>query len=156
MMMNCPRAAAIPDRSAEPYPRAATFTTRAPSFLAISTEPSVEPLSATTTSPRSPEDRIASSALPTQMPMEFASFRHGMTTETSTGLSDASGDDCVVADGSVILVSVVVKSGFSAEPRARSAYCGFPLQFARPPLSWRLRCEARQSSQAWDALVTEP
>src|SRR5579863_8516955 len=119
MMMNCPRAAAIPDRSAEPYPRAATFTTRAPSFLAISIEPSVEPLSATTTSPRSPEDRIASSALPTQMPMEFASFRHGMTTETSMGLSDASGDDCVVADGSVILVSVVVKSGFSAEPRAR-------------------------------------
>src|SRR5712664_2415395 len=44
--MNAPRAAAIPARSAEPYPRASTRTTRAPSFSAISTDPSVDPLSA--------------------------------------------------------------------------------------------------------------
>ena len=59
----------------------------------MSIEPSVEPLSATTTSPRRPADLNASSALPTQMPMEFASLRHGMTTETSTGFSAASGGD---------------------------------------------------------------
>src|SRR6266478_2760762 len=82
--MNAPRAAAIPARNAEPYPRASTRTTRAPSFSAISTEPSVDPLSATTTSPRSPFARNASIAFATQIPIEFVSFKHGITTETST------------------------------------------------------------------------
>src|SRR5258707_976216 len=40
----------------------------------MSTEPSVDPLSATTTSPRNPALLNASSALPTQIPIEFASF----------------------------------------------------------------------------------
>src|ERR1700727_2711839 len=105
MMMNGPRAAGIPARNAEPHPRAGTLTTRAPSFSAMSVDPSVEPLSATTTSPRSPADLNASSAFPTQIPIELASLRHGITTDTSTGLSAASSDDCVVAD--VLVVSVV-------------------------------------------------
>src|ERR1700743_2879700 len=111
MMTNCPRAPAIPARRAEPYPRAGTLTTRAPSFSAMSVEPSVEPLSATTTSPRKPADLNASSALPTQIPIELASLRHGMTTETSTGFSAASGDDDENAVAFDLMVSVVVNSG---------------------------------------------
>src|SRR5713101_9211005 len=87
--MNAPRAAAIPARNAEPYPRASTRTTRAPRFSAISIEPSVEPLSATTTSPRIPISRNAANALSTQIPIERASLRQGITTEISGALREA-------------------------------------------------------------------
>ncbi len=70
--------------------------------------------------------------------MEFASLRHGITTDTSTGSSEVSDDACVVAK--VLMVSVV-KSEFSIESVGGTAEHGFPLQFPRPPLSWRLRCE---------------
>src|ERR1700730_11732805 len=46
-------------------------------------EPSVEPLSATITSPRSPALRKEEIAFSTQKANELASFRQGMTTETS-------------------------------------------------------------------------
>src|SRR5215468_7190434 len=46
-------------------------------------EPSVEPLSATITSPRKPAERNAAVALSIQKASELASFRQGMTTETS-------------------------------------------------------------------------
>src|SRR6266404_2105148 len=82
--MNAPRAALIPARSVEPYPRCSTRTTRAPRFSATSIDPSVDPLSATTTSPRSSAARNASIAFETQIPMEFASLKHGITTDTST------------------------------------------------------------------------
>src|SRR6266446_2122303 len=82
--MNAPRAALIPARSVEPYPRCSTRTTRAPRFSATSIDPSVDPLSATTTSPRSSAARNVSIAFETQIPMEFASFKHGITTDTST------------------------------------------------------------------------
>ena len=74
----------MPARRAAPYPRCFTWTTRAPCDSAISIDPSVEPLSATITSPgkASLGERHAN-ALSTQMPREFASFRQGMTTETS-------------------------------------------------------------------------
>src|SRR6266436_4410035 len=48
-------------------------------------EASVEPLSATITSPESPALRNAPIALSTQYASEFASFKQGMTTDTSTG-----------------------------------------------------------------------
>src|SRR5690242_8251487 len=90
MTINGARAAAMPARKAAPYPRCSTRTTRAPSFSASSIDPSVEPLSATTISPRRPAERKASMALVTQMPSEFASFKQGMTTDTSTA-SEAAG-----------------------------------------------------------------
>src|SRR5262245_948931 len=47
MMMYLPRAASILPARAAPYPRTGAFTARAFKFSAISTEPSVLPLSAT-------------------------------------------------------------------------------------------------------------
>src|SRR5271157_4621170 len=51
-------------------------------------EPSVEPLSATTTSPRRPAARNALIALLIQNASEFASFRQGITTDTSKAADD--------------------------------------------------------------------
>jgi hypothetical protein len=62
--------------------------TRAPAALAISVEPSAEPLSATITSPLMPAVRSALSALRTHPPTVSRSFRHGITTDNS-GLSPA-------------------------------------------------------------------
>src|SRR6266849_9669699 len=68
--------------------------TRAPWRSAISTEPSVEPLSATMTSPMRPPFRNAFTALSMQKARELASFRQGITTEIPTGCGTptASGD----------------------------------------------------------------
>ena len=60
------------------------WTTRAPCCCAISTEPSEEPLSETTTSPFTPRAENAFNALSMQPPIEFASLRQGITTDTST------------------------------------------------------------------------
>src|SRR5919198_2817102 len=57
--------------------------TRAPCLQAFSVEPSVEPLSATTTSPRMPASLKAAVALSMQNAMDCASLRQGITTETS-------------------------------------------------------------------------
>src|SRR5260370_40053581 len=84
MMMKGPLAPAMPARNAAPYPRSATRITHAPCSSAIRIESSVEPLSATTTSPDSPAAWNAFMALSTQYATEFASFMHGMTTDTST------------------------------------------------------------------------
>src|SRR6266478_2000270 len=94
--MNAPRAALIPARSVEPYPRCSTRTTRAPRFSATSIDPSVDPLSATTTSPRSSAARNASIAFATQIPIEFASFKHGITTDTSTPASASGAERAAV------------------------------------------------------------
>ena len=59
-------------------------TTRAPAASASSGEPSVEPLSATTTSPSMPSRSIVRSAFPTTIAIDSASFRQGMTTESSS------------------------------------------------------------------------
>jgi hypothetical protein len=80
-----PLAAAIPPMSALPYPRRLTATTRAPSAAAIVGDPSLLPLSATTTSPAIPAAAIVSSAERTQAPTVSASLRQGITTEHSTG-----------------------------------------------------------------------
>jgi hypothetical protein len=50
-------------------------------------EPSVEPLSATITSPRNPALRKEEIAFSTQKASELASLRQGMTTETSNLVS---------------------------------------------------------------------
>src|SRR5215467_11818495 len=47
-------------------------------------EPSVDPLSATTTSPFTPKSWKAARALSMQNAIDSASFRQGITTETST------------------------------------------------------------------------
>src|ERR1700686_931106 len=66
-------------------------------------DPSVEPLSATITSPDKTPSAKARNALSTQMPRELASFRQGMTTETSgPGLGIAASvsvQDCVWPNG---------------------------------------------------------
>src|SRR5579863_4594148 len=115
--MNAPRAAPMPERRADPYPRCGTRTTRAPSFSAISIEPSVEPLSATTTSPHRPAARNASIAFETQTPREFASFKHGITTDTSTWSSTD-------AEAKCNLLSVFgdpILSAFATPPHAITA-----------------------------------
>src|SRR4051812_43123348 len=67
----------------------------------MSLEPSLEPLSATTTSPANPAAAKERIALSTQMPMEFASLRQGMTTDTSSGSSGRvlSGECCGCGEG---------------------------------------------------------
>src|SRR6185503_19273078 len=78
-----PRADAIPASSALPYPRTGTGTTRAPAAVASSRDPSVLPLSATMTSPLIPYFARASRACFTQSATVAASFRHGMTIDSS-------------------------------------------------------------------------
>src|SRR5579863_2241952 len=85
-----PRAARMPPRRALPFPLLATWMTRAPSTTAISAEPSVEPLSATITSPLIPASRSAAQAFRTQMPKVSASFRQGITTDSSIGFLEGS------------------------------------------------------------------
>ena len=83
MMMKRPRATRDPWKSAAPYPRMGTCTTRAPHRSAISTEPSEEPLSATMTSPSQAAIRNQCCAFRTHVSNVAASFRHGITMETS-------------------------------------------------------------------------
>src|SRR6202790_3550656 len=142
MRMNSPLAAAIPARSANPYPRCATWITRAPSFSAISTEPSVEPLSATTTSPRSLAARKACIAFSTHTPIEFASFKQGITTDTSAGCASASASTrveiSVLTAGALptstpdYLRSQLLNSDGHSNVAKTSG-----LHFPPPPLSWR-------------------
>src|ERR1700737_188201 len=110
MITNRPCDAAIPACRAAPYPRCATRTTRAPCDSAISMEPSVEPLSATITSPQRPADLNAPIALSTQMAREFASFKQGITTETSTSCVCA-----IVSTSNPIVAQVLV---------AQTSVCG--------------------------------
>src|SRR5258706_7608045 len=77
------RADAIPASSALPYPRTGTATTRAPAAAARSRDPSVLPLSATITSPLMPYVARAPRACVTQSATVAASFRHGMTIDSS-------------------------------------------------------------------------
>src|SRR5438093_11056927 len=79
--MNCPIPSSSPLRKALPYQLVTECTTRAPWSSAISVEPSVEPLSDTTTSPEMHNLRKAAKALSMQHAIDFASLRHGITTE---------------------------------------------------------------------------
>src|SRR6185503_18550726 len=63
--------------------RSGTGTTRAPAAVASSRDPSVLPLSATMTSPLIPYFARASRACFTQSATVAASFRHGMTIDSS-------------------------------------------------------------------------
>src|ERR1700761_3097454 len=62
-----------------------TGTRRAPCASAIDCEPSVEPLSAMTTSPAMPFSRSAALALSMQVARVSASLRQGMTMVSSSG-----------------------------------------------------------------------
>src|SRR5690242_4840899 len=84
MITYLPRAASIPAISAPPYPRMGAFTTRAPFSVAIRCEPSVLPLSDTTTSPATPSSSSERRAFRTQTASVSASFRHGSRTVTSS------------------------------------------------------------------------
>src|SRR6266481_1805607 len=78
MITYLPCAAAMPARRALPYPRSATWTTRAPPAAAIACEPSVLPLSAITTSPVQPLRARKARALEMQLAKVSASLRHGI------------------------------------------------------------------------------
>src|SRR5436305_2969405 len=73
----------MPPINAAPYPFSFTTTTRAPSSVAIEVDPSVDPLSATITSPMIPWLRSVSTAFRTQLAIVSASLRQGITTEIS-------------------------------------------------------------------------
>src|SRR4249919_2017947 len=72
--------------SACPYPFSSTSTTRAPARTAMVWEPSVLPLSATTTSPTTPSVQSADWAFVIHAANVSDSLRHGMTIDTSTGV----------------------------------------------------------------------
>src|SRR5262245_42995021 len=78
MMMYRPCAAPIPARKAAPYPRSLTATTRAPPASASACDPSLEPLSATSTSPAMPALRRNPRAFAMQAPTVAASLRQGI------------------------------------------------------------------------------
>jgi hypothetical protein len=67
--------------------------------MAIACEPSVLPLSATTTSPAMPCSRNARAASSTQSARVSASFRQGMSTVSSIGSIDAADDEGIKQNG---------------------------------------------------------
>src|SRR6266404_5602307 len=71
-------------------------------------EASVEPLSATITSPESPALRNASIALSTQYASEFASFKQGMTTDTSTGCVALAESGKAPSEASVVFIRELI------------------------------------------------
>src|SRR5450631_892949 len=75
-----PRAAAIPVRSAAPYPCCGAATIRAPAWAASSADASTLLLSTTITSPPTPSLAMPARALRTQAVMVAASLRQGSTT----------------------------------------------------------------------------
>src|SRR6476659_2883917 len=91
MITNRPWASPIPWRRAAPYPRTGTSITRAPASVASWIEPSVEPLSATSTSPHTFARRSQSLALATQVTIVSASSRHGIRIVSSRHGVDAVG-----------------------------------------------------------------
>src|SRR6185295_13540736 len=115
MITYFPRAASIPPRRAFPYPFAGTGTTRAPSRSAIDCDPSVLPLSAMRTSPRTPRFRKDCAAFSMQVARVSDSFRQGMTTENSGGSSSEvlvlSAWICMAACGPVIPSGERLRSG---------------------------------------------
>src|SRR5579871_647820 len=83
--------------------------TRAPCWRAISAEPSVLPLSAMITSPGVPIAFNACLALSIQQPTVRASFRHGMTIETSGTASVAVAEPLI---GKASVACMVKVQGF--------------------------------------------
>jgi hypothetical protein len=83
MITYVPRAASMPPIRALPYPFAGTSTTRAPCARAMSCDPSVEPLSATITSPATPLRARYPFALSMHVARVSASSRHGITIDSS-------------------------------------------------------------------------
>src|SRR5215831_994789 len=78
MMTNRPCATPIPARRAAPYPRSLTATTRAPSAAASACDPSLDPLSATSTSPTIPALSRNPRAFATHARTVAASLRQGI------------------------------------------------------------------------------
>ena len=114
-----PRDARMPAISAAPYPRRGTSTTTAPSSRAMSCDPSVDPLSATTTSPTTPSVAKERVALRMQVARVSASLRQGRTTDSSTtpgvdgpgaGLAVGGAADDAVGIGAAALGAVDVAS----------------------------------------------
>src|SRR6266403_383668 len=71
-------------------------------------EASVDPLSATITSPENPALRNALSALSTQCASEFASFKQGMTTDTSTGCVALAESGKAPSEASVVFIRELI------------------------------------------------
>src|SRR6266850_3489564 len=71
-------------------------------------EASAEPLSATITSPVSPALRNAPIALSTQWASEFASFKQGITTDTSTGFAASTESGKAPSEASVVFIRELI------------------------------------------------
>src|SRR6266404_3900332 len=71
-------------------------------------ESSAEPLSATITSPESPALRNAPIALSTQWASEFASFKQGITTDTSTGCVAPTESGNAPSEASVVFIRELI------------------------------------------------
>jgi hypothetical protein len=112
MTMYRPRAAAIPPISALPYPFAGTSTTRAPNAAAMVCDPSVEPLSATITSPEIPCSDRQRCAARMHASSVRASFRQGMTNETSSSVAGA----CICGEALGVIVVIVKNHRFWPRP----------------------------------------
>ena len=110
---------AAPRRS----PRVGQDTTRAPSALEISMLASVLPLSETTTSPRCRVAAIASSALRMHGPIVGASFRQGMTTESSSSGASEPARRATIEDELLTRVVDRCRHSERASPRQAFADC---------------------------------
>src|SRR5271157_1036848 len=98
------------------------MTTRAPARAAMAAEASQEPLSMTTTSPRSPSLRIVSSALVTQVPTVRSSSRQGMITEMSKAWSSATARaDCCFVSVRLSGIGVMLDQLVRPAPAGRGA-----------------------------------
>src|SRR5882724_6906913 len=71
-------------------------------------EASAEPLSATITSPESPALRNAPIALSTQYASELASFKQGMTTDTSTGCATLTESGKGSSEASIVFIRELI------------------------------------------------
>ena len=112
-----PRDARMPAISAAPYPRRGTSTTTAPSSRAMSWDPSVDPLSATTTSPTTPSVAKERVAFRMQIARVSASLRQGRTTDSSTTAGvDGPGAGLAVG-GAAEVVALGVDEGESSLSR---------------------------------------
>src|SRR5579863_5753042 len=114
-------------------------------------EPSVDPLSPTTTSPRSAASFSAFCAFSMHMPSEFASFRHGITTDTSTGSTVTFVTSCVVncgwsADPRLVSNDSPQHNKFAINESGGTLPRGFRFLFRDAPVLWRFSESCRVPS----------
>src|SRR5450755_1784585 len=137
----------MPPLRAFPYPRCSTWTTLAPADCAMAMEPSVDPLSATITSPLMPACASVAMAFATQTPTVSFSFKQGRTTETSSGWPGAAGSNSAGTswiDGFIfVVIELACRRAGTRDSRPRAE----PWPFAGQP-----RCDYRRKGTCRNAI----